>query len=188
MRKQFKDSFHWRWPFYAALIACAVYLTLIFLNNEVSEILFWMAVLAVLCVGLLIGLTFLFAGAWRIAASLISVALACVAVSFGLLIGSHPIRTAGRWAFNSGTYKTQVLSQAAPSPGDYRHIEWDGWGWGGNDTVVYLIYDPQDRLSAQGGSTFMLDGKPCEVSGVRRLERAWYAVTFSTGAAWNDCQ
>jgi hypothetical protein len=38
--------------------------------------------------------------------------------------------------------KRKVLAQPASANGEFRHVEWDGWGWAGQDTTVYLVFDP----------------------------------------------
>jgi len=70
--------------------------------------------------------------------------------------------------------------------GELKHIEWDGWGWGGQDTTVYLVYDPADSLAAaaKGQKPGKFNGIPCEVLRVRRLESYWYTVQFYTNEFW----
>ena len=84
------------------------------------------------------------------------------------------MRSEVRWLWSSKTYKAQVLAQPVPANGDLRHIEWDGWGFAGSDTVVYLVFDPTDSLataaSSHGPGNFK--GIPCEVPEVRRLEKS----------------
>jgi hypothetical protein len=100
------------------------------------------------------------------------------------------IRTTARWLVWSRDYKQKLLAQPASAPGDLRHMEWDGWGWGGTDTVVFLVFDPTDSLSAaalnhQPGK---YTGIPCEVPSVGRLESRWYTVVFYTGQNWGECK
>jgi hypothetical protein len=65
---------------------------------------------------------------------------------------------------------------------------WDGWGELAMDADVYLIYDPSDGLRQYDESH--LQGLPCPVWKVQRLEKQWYSVTFTTnysgceGKAW----
>jgi len=68
-------------------------------------------------------------------------------------------------------------------------MEWDGWGFAGSDTVVYLVYDPNDSLvpAVRSHSSGNFKGIPCEVWHVRRLESNWYSVVFYTETAWNSC-
>ena len=70
-----------------------------------------------------------------------------------------------------------------------RVIKWDGWVWAGQDTTVYLVFDPADSLSLAASSH--LSGKfagiPCEVPKVTRFESQCYAVTFYTDEEWGRC-
>jgi hypothetical protein len=68
-----------------------------------------------------------------------------------------------------------------------RHIEWDGWGWAGMDTTVFLVFDPADSLStaAKSHQPGKYNGLPCEVSRVRRLRSHWYNVQFYTDEYWD---
>jgi hypothetical protein len=69
------------------------------------------------------------------------------------------------------------------------HIEWDGWGFAGSDTVVYAVYDASDSLAlaADRHLSGKVPGVPCGVSGVQRLEKHWYSVAMYTDTNWNDC-
>jgi len=106
------------------------------------------------------------------------------------LFKNYPaIRSAGRWLIWSNDYKAQVTAQPNPSNGNLKHLNWDGWGWGGENTEVYLVFDPSDSLSAaakihQPGK---FSGLPCKVPLVFRLERNWYAAQFYTGTDWDHC-
>jgi hypothetical protein len=80
------------------------------------------------------------------------------------------------------------------SPGELKHVEWDGWGFpGAGNTDVYLVFDPSDSLAAaakkhQPGK---FDGIPGRVPRVSCLESRWYAVLFYTDERWgkpnHDC-
>ncbi len=96
-----------------------------------------------------------------------------VLVSFMLLFNEHNLRTSARWIVHSRAYKTQVSAQPKVASGSFRHMEWDGWGWGGNDTYVYLVYDPQNHLRAAVQTKYGLQAKglPCVVSDIHRLEK-----------------
>ncbi len=111
------------------------------------------------------------------------------AVSWVLVNNSFEVHTAGRWFLLSKGYKAKVLAQPQTANGELRHAEWDGWGWGGNDTTVYLVLDPKDSLSpaAKGHSRGKFSGIPCEVPDVRRLESHWYSVKFYTNTSWGQC-
>jgi hypothetical protein len=80
------------------------------------------------------------------------------------------------------------LAQPQPTHGELKHVEWDGWGWGGQDTTVYLVFDPADLLSQAASSHHpgKYNGIPCEVFLVRRLESQWYTVQFYTDEWWGQ--
>jgi len=98
---------------------------------------------------------------------------------------SYTIRTALRWPAGSERYKSEVLAQPKVA-GELRHIEWDGWGWAGMDTTVYLVFDPADSLAtpARMHQSGKFGGIPCEVPVVKQLEKNWYLVQFYTDEWW----
>ena len=91
----------------------------------------------------------------------------------------RPINYA-RWLVWSRFYKAEVLAQPNSGNEELKHIEWDGWGWGGQDFSVFLVFDPTDSLSgpAQNNQSGKLNGIPFEVADVRRMESHWYLVFF----------
>jgi hypothetical protein len=96
------------------------------------------------------------------------------------------VRDHVRWLLVSSSYKTKVLAQ--PPSEKLKHVEWDGWGFAGADTTVFLVFDPADSLA---GATEALPpvkapGLPCEVVRVRRLGRQWYSVLFYTNTYWGQ--
>ena len=99
-------------------------------------------------------------------------------------------KTSARWLLWSGNYKSKVLSQPFSSNGEFKHIEWDGWGWAGMNTTVYLVFDPTDSLSSASKNHLAgrVNGLPCEVFRVGRLEAQWYTAQFYTGEDWGNCK
>jgi hypothetical protein len=97
----------------------------------------------------------------------------------------YAIRSATRWFAWAHRYKAEVLAQGNAT-GELKHIEWDGWGWAGQDTTVYLVFDPTDSLSAAARNhrPGKFNGLPCEVPVVDRMERNWYVVRFYTNEFW----
>lgn len=186
MRKRFADSYHWKWPLYAGLAACAVYLPIILISGDLSLEVYWVTILSVVLCAAFVATIFLLTASWKTALSLISSIFVSVFVNVALMLCSHDIRNVERWNFHAFRHKTLVLCQPSSPQRDYRHIEWDVWGWGGNDTYVYLVYDPLDQLA--DSKTITANGQPCEVADVHRLEKSWYRVTFYTDAQWNDCR
>ncbi|MFZ3217022.1 MAG: hypothetical protein WA192_13280 [Candidatus Acidiferrales bacterium] len=99
------------------------------------------------------------------------------------------IRSAARWLVWSRDYQAKVLAQPPAANGKFRHIEWDGWGWAGMDTTVYLVFDPTDSLAPAAASRWPghFKGIPCAVLRVRRLQSRWYTVLFYTDEFWSNC-
>ena len=119
--------------------------------------------------------------------------LLTLATAWVLVVSSfvyhRQIRTTVRWAMWSGQYKNTLARQPSLS-GGLKHMEWDGWGWAGMDTTVYLVFDPSDSLSMSASSYQPRKSSrlPCAVADVTRLERDWYAVTFYTDSEWSTCR
>lgn len=116
-------------------------------------------------------------------------AFGCLAVAtlWWVVIGhSSALGTSARWLLRSQQYKAEVFTLPNVTNGELKHIEWDGWGWGGQDTIVYLVFDPTDSLShaASSHQPGKYNGIPCEVFLVHRLESHWYTVQFYTNQDW----
>jgi hypothetical protein len=87
-------------------------------------------------------------------------------------MNSLELRTTIRWLLWSKDYKTKVLTQPNSAKGELKHIEWDGWGFpGAGDTVVYLVFDPDDSLST-------------EARAIRRENSAAYPAKSFVFAVW----
>jgi hypothetical protein len=115
--------------------------------------------------------------------------LAAVLVMVAVLViigNTYAVRTEIRWLTWSREYKTRVLAQPVSGSGGLKHVEWDGWGWGGQDTTVYLVFDPNDLLApaATSDKPGKYESLPCEVARVSRLESHWYTVQMYTNS---DC-
>jgi hypothetical protein len=102
------------------------------------------------------------------------------------LFGSANAFSSVRWLIWSRSYQSAVLSQPDSTNGDLKHVEWDYWGWAGQETELYLVFDPTDSLSQPASSRHpgKYKGLPCEVFLVRRLESHWYTVQFYTDEWW----
>lgn len=117
-------------------------------------------------------------------------------LSYWLISGSilrhfSEVRDASRWLFQAKAYKTSVLALPAPPNGDFRHVEWEGWGFAGTgDTTVYLVVDPSDSLSepAKNHLSGRFAGVSCAVYRIHRLEKHWYTVAFYTDTSWGQCE
>jgi hypothetical protein len=117
-----------------------------------------------------------------------SILFILVAIGGGVLIKNYSVvHDDARWFLWSQDYKAKVLAQEGSSNGEFKHIEWDGWGFpGAGDTTIFLVYDPKDSLwvAARGHQPGKFDSIPCEVPLVHRLESQWYTVRFYTEEYW----
>ncbi len=170
--------------------AVIVFLPFTVYAYDVGEILYIVvAAPVVLFILLVTAVVFAIRRRSRLSLSVLSMLVVYCAVTAGLFIKSYDLRTVERWFLYSGKYKADVLAQPSSGDGELKHIEWDGWGFGGDDTEVYLVFDPGDTLSvaALRHSSGKFSGTLCGVSRVRRLERQWYSVEFYTDTAWGQC-
>jgi len=186
--------FNWRLPSYATLVAFVVLVSVAICPADMSLILYFVVVAPILFVISIVFLRYTIIGKSHQRVQLLTVLAILWAISGSFFVYDlkHPsaIRTAARWLVWSQQYKDKVLARPASVSGGLKHIEWDGWGWAGEDTAVFLVFDPTDTLSAaarhrQPGK---FDGIPCEVSLVSRLESHWYAVRFYTNQYWDQCK
>jgi hypothetical protein len=98
---------------------------------------------------------------------------------------SEAIRSEVRWLVDSEYWKAKVLKEPAHAGSKMQCLIWDGWGMFAQDTDVYLIFSPDDRLRNYSPSN--LSGLPVPVWHVQRLEKQWYSVTFYTNEGWDGC-
>jgi hypothetical protein len=104
---------------------------------------------AVLCFGIalvstlaLFAFSFVKKGRQRLAALLI--VMAYVATLILLMTNYSFVRDHVRWVLLSTEYKAKVLAQ---TPGEeLKYAEWDGWGFAGADTTVFLVFDPNRHI------------------------------------------
>jgi hypothetical protein len=183
-----RDQLGWRMPIYAALAAVLVFLPLVISSN--ADVLYLFVIVPGLVV---IGICVLIYAAIRKKLSIAVMVATFCTVSAVVFLYNFQIRTCSRWFLWSGQYKNKVLAEPTPVNGDLKHIEWDGWGWGGQDFSVFLVFDPTDSLSgpAQDNQSGKLNGIPCEVSGVRRMDSHWYIVFFDAyvdQSSWDSCK
>jgi hypothetical protein len=136
-------------------------------------------------------LTFMVLAIWVGRSGVLPIAgvlLICLAVTYGIARYSDFLRSEIRWWAVRGTWKQRVLAQPEVR-GQLKHLDWDGWGFAGEDTEVYLVYDPADRLGNATVSARARHGAglPCNVWKIWRLEPHWYNVVFFTNTSWDSC-
>ncbi len=171
----------WRMPAYGALAAILISLPL--LISSLGDLYFFLITPVLVITGICV----LIYAAIRKDFFLAATVPIFLAISAVALLYNFQIRTFTRWFIWSRHYKNDVLEEPSQANGDLKHMEWDGWGWGGQDTTVYLVFDPTNSLAgdAQNDASGKLKGIPCEVSEVRRMDSHWYIVLIETGS-W-DC-
>lgn len=190
MFRMTEDRFQWRLPSYAILGALILFAPVAFCEPDISWVIY-------VLVGLIISVAFVAFAVkdavakrpWR-CLSLLSMVAIYWAISAGLAGNYLAIRTVARWLVWSHVYKSAVLAQPASANGELKHSEWDGWGWAGQDTTVYVVFDPTNSLfqATKTHQSGKFNGLPCDVYRVRRLENHWYAAQFYTDEFWDRCQ
>jgi hypothetical protein len=181
-----RDRFNWLLPIYAALGALILFVPIMIYGDDIDEMLY--IFVAAPIIGLIL-IVVAICKKGRRGLAVFGMLVVYCAISWGLYKNSRELHWTTRWLLWSKDYKAKVLAQPSPAAGELRHVEWDVWGWGGNETVVYLVFDPNDSLSVanKSHSSGKFNGIPCEVYRVRRLENHYYAVHFYTDTGWNQC-
>ena len=182
-----RNWFDWRFPFYGAIWALILFVPIMSDGTRIVGALYFFVGIPIISL-ILVVVAIRKKGLRRLA--VLSMLVAYAAISWGLLRNSDELRTSSRWLLWSKEYKIKILAQPDSPNGALKHIEWDGWGFpGAGDTVVYLVFDPDDSLStaAKSRSSGKFSGIPCEVPNVRRLESHYYSVLFYTDTDWGHC-
>jgi hypothetical protein len=179
----FKSRVRWM----LALTAVVLLSLELFLTLFTIDLIEWfcLIVITVIVLGLLVLAFF----TKRLSASTAIATFIVYCLTTGIVVvHRNEIRTNTRWFLWSKRYRAQVLATAATN-GELKHIEWDGWGFAGADTTVYLVFDPSDSLltGAEDHSFGKFAGIPCKVPFVHQLEAHWYTVLFYTDTDWHHC-
>jgi hypothetical protein len=174
----------WLSLLYTILVATVVFIPLV-ITQDVDVLYFFVLLPGFLIIGLCVLIYAAFHKNLRIA---VMVATFWTASTF-LFFRAPEIRSPIKWLLFSAKFKNQVLAQPVSPNGDFKHVEWDGWGWAGINTSIYLVFDPTDSLAAPAKSQQpgKFNGIPCMVPRVRRLQSHWYTVMFYTEEDWNGC-
>ena len=182
-----QERFSWQLPLYVVVGASVALLSLFVYNADASllYLLFVVPSFGLSCLVLLVIAAI--RKKPRRCLSMFVTVVAFLAVSGALPKEQGTLRSRLRWLIWSHRYKAELLATPDSPKGELKHVEWDGSGWGPvGPTIVYLLYDPTDSLSAaaKSHSPGQFSGIPCEVPRVQRLESHWYAVTFYTEESW----
>jgi hypothetical protein len=174
----------WREPLYGIVAAIVVFIPLVMDLN--TDVLYTFIIAPIL---LILGLGVLLYAAIRKHLQVAVMLVTFWTVSGLLFIYAPEVHSTAKWLLSSSEYKKEVLAQPVPSNGDFKHLEWDGWGWAGINNSEYLVFDPTDSLSAAAKSrqAGRFNGVPCAVPLIRRFESHWYKVRFYTDQDWSGC-
>jgi len=180
----------WRFPMVGAATAMLILLSLFLFAGDPT---LWLLFLVIPCVALLLFVLLvllIFRRTRRFSAGLLLATLVFVGIMTAGWRFEATLRPRVRWAFLSRGFKRQVLAQPNGPHGDFKHVEWDGWGGVPiGDWTAYVVFDPTDSLKAESGREHpgMITGIPCDVLSVRRLEPYWYSVTLEMNEYWERC-
>lgn len=183
-----QDRFDSKYALYAVIGVIIVFLPIVISGSDIGEILYILSVAIIsLCLLAFVLVTAIRRKSLR-SLSIFLALVTCWAVSWVLATSSINVRSTTRWMFRSKIYKAEVMDQPGSPEGGIRHIEWDSWGMAGQDTIMYLVFDPNNSLdlAAKSRASGKAVGLPCDVWKVHRLENHWYSVVFYTNTGWGQ--
>jgi len=177
-------------PLYV-LIGASVVLLSLFVYSPNGGLLYILVIAPIICLTCLVLIvTSAIRKKPRRSLSMLLTLVAFLVVSVALLKNEGLLRPWLRWSLWSRRFKAEVLAQPTPANGQFKHIEWDGWGGTPvGDWTAYVVFDPTDSLSgaAKSDSSGRFSGVPCSVDHVRRLESHWYSVVLGMNEWWDQC-
>lgn len=173
---------------FSAAVALIASLVVIVFTSSIGTALYLLAVAILGTLALLLAIA-LRRGRGRRVMS-VAVFGAFLTVTAGMVILQWHTRPHLLWLIWSHRYKSEVLVESTAGNGEFKHMEWDGDGWGdgvSGDWMGYVVYDPSDSLSAATKNNVPREykGIPCKVILVRRLERQWYSVVLDMNQLWD---
>jgi hypothetical protein len=175
----------WKLPLFGAFAAIAAHLPGMISGNGLAP--FFLTAILLIISAVIMLIVAAVNGRRKLLASLAMLVVFCLA-AWLLFKLSYDVYATGRWLTHAQQYKAEVMAQPEPPNPELRHIEWDGWGMAGSDTIVYLVFVPSSRLIPVSGTrSKRFIGIPCPVWRVRRLEPHWYYVVFYTDTDWTEC-
>ncbi len=174
-----------------AVIALIASLLTILFSSDLGTLLYLVAValFGTGFVGLLLAIEFLRKGR-QMSVRAVMVFAAFLAVTAVVVLNQSHVRPRLHWLMWSQRYKSEVLASTARPDGEFKHVEWDGDGWGSGftgDWMGYIVFDPSDSLSeaTKKNVPAQYGGIPCTVIRIRRLEKHWYSVVLDMNQFWD---
>jgi hypothetical protein len=191
------ERLHWRLPSYSAIAGFVIFTPLAFLHpDKYLYVTVFVVAPALIAISIIVIVWLVYDavcyGQRQLQPILGALAILwIIPASFFIYNFTHlfELRESARWIASSHEYKREVLAQPNSTNEELKHIEWDASGFAGvANNTVYLVFDPGDTLStaAKRGQSGKLNGIPCEVPLIRRLESHWYAVRFYTDEYWGE--
>ena len=121
--------------------------------------------------------------------------IGCTLASFVIAVSliqrdSNGLRIEAKWIRHRDTYEAALSGQMRTDSRLLRHMDWDDWGFAGNENFAFVVRDPTDSLAyaAATGASGTYRGLPCPVFRVIKLEPHYYDVLFFTNSYWNQCE
>ncbi|MGA2901071.1 MAG: hypothetical protein ABSF40_12650 [Candidatus Acidiferrales bacterium] len=134
-----EHRFNWRLPLAALLSTPLIFLIVAIFQSESLVYLFFMV--PIISVVLIVFAVYSAIARKKLrSVSILSMLAIFWVLSVPLFKNYLAVRSAARWLIWSDDYKARVVAQPAPANGDLKHLDWDGWGWGGENTEVYLVF------------------------------------------------
>jgi hypothetical protein len=164
-----RDRFDWRLALYVSIGALILFVPVMIYGIDIGQMLYlFVAVPTVSLLLLIVALRK--KGRRRLA--VLSMLLIYWAVSWGLFRNSRELRTAARWLLSTKDYKAKVLAEPDSANGALKHIEWDGWGFPGLVTPLYILFSTRTTHFGRRRGT------------VPRENSAAYPAKFMVFAVW----
>lgn len=172
---------------FSGAVALIASLVAIVFTSDIGTLLYLFGIVIVSALLLGIGIALRRGSQQRL--TLVAAFGAFLIVTVGVLISQRQIRPHLLWLFWSSRYKNEVLANPVATNGEFKHVEWDGDGWGSaatGDWMGYIVFDPADSLSSANRNVpAEYAGIPCKVLLVRRLEKRWYSIVLDMNQFWD---
>jgi uncharacterized membrane protein len=183
-----EDSFNWRLLVYAAVGTLILFSPVMIYGGD-SDFLYIILMVLFSIILIITVMVLAFFKQRGTVVVIFSILLTNWVLSWCLLKNVDALHGFTQWHLHSNKFRTQLMAQSDPANGEFKHIEWDVSGYAGNETIVYLVFDPNDSLSAEARShsSGKFSGIPCEVDRIHRLESHYYTVVFYTETGWDSC-
>jgi hypothetical protein len=173
---------------FSAAVALIASLVAILFTSDIGTLFYLVGVVILATLALLLLIAFWRGRQQRITS--VAVFGTFLIVTFGVLVSQRQIRPHLFWLVWSNRYKSEVLADSTAPNDHFKHVEWDGDGWGSGvtgDWTGYVVFDPSDSLlpATRDNATTEYKGIPCKVILVRRLEKQWYSIVLDMNQFWD---